>query len=500
MNAVLKPLSPNRKSPVIPKVTTCRNVKNDTVERKDDASAAANCEGRGRKLAAAASASAMTITIRAKSRTLSIHDIIVTLCRKLYYNKLYITYVCYDWNMTNHTDAILTVNSGSSSLKVVVFGIHGGSPGMSRLIDISMSSIGGSSSVLRMAQQTVSVQPEEMHIPDHAAASRIIMEKLVSIVPANTTIVAVGHRLVHSGPLYNEPVAITDIAEADWELLSSLDPEHTPAVHELVKQFAHYYPSVPHIACFDTAFFNDLPGVAKIIPLPRKYREMGLHRYGFHGLAYTSLLNTFRQEAGETAAHGRIILAHLGSGASLAAVRSGKPIDTTMGFTPASGIVMSTRCGDLDPNVFGFLHKQTGITAEEFHRVVGFESGLLGVSGVSGDMQALLAREDENKDAALAIELFVQGVKKSVGAFAAALGGIDSLIFSGGIGEQSAVLRSRICAGLEYMGIHIDETANKQHRFLISAEQSQAGVHVIPADEARVIAEQTIKRLKLRGV
>lgn len=251
------------------------------------------------------------------------------------------------------------------------------------------------------------------------------------------------------------------------------------------------------MACFDTAFFRDLPRVAKIIPIPKKYYEIGVRRYGFHGLSYTSLLSTFRDKAGETAANGRVILAHLGSGVSVTATRLGKPVDTTMGFSPASGIAMSTRSGDLDPTIFSFLHRQNNMSADEFDHMVNFESGLLGVSGVTGDMHSLLSLEEQNRDAAMAIELFVRDVKKSIGALATTLGGVDSLLFSGGIGEQSAVLRARICQGLEYMGIEISEVANERHSFLISAEHSRVGVHVIPTDEARVIALQTIESLNL---
>ena len=253
------------------------------------------------------------------------------------------------------------------------------------------------------------------------------------------------------------------------------------------------------MACFDTAFFKDLPYVAKVVPIPKKYYSLGVQNYGFHGLSYTSLLGTFREKAGDVAANGRVVLAHLGSGASITATKLGKPIDTTMGFTPTSGLVMSTRSGDLDPNVFGFLHRQSNMSLEEFEQMVSEKSGLLGVSGNSGDMHKLLSIEDKNSDAKMAVELFVHRVKKSIGAFSAVLGGVDSIIFSGGIGEQSSVLRTRICQGLEYLGVELNQAMNEQNDFLISSGQSKVGVHVIPTDEAQVIATQTVKLLDMSG-
>ena len=383
---------------------------------------------------------------------------------------------------------ILTVNAGSSSIKLAVFSQHT----MSRLLNITINGIGQPLSTLEIVQNGTSKHTQELHIPDHASASHHAIETLGGEIPEHS-IVAIGHRLVHGGGKYDRPVLAKDISENDWELLSQLDPTHTPAARQLILQFVQQYTLVPQVACFDTSFFHQLPQVARVIPIPKKYYDIGVRRYGFHGLSYTSLLEIFCERAGEAAMNGRVILAHLGSGASVTATHYEKPIDTTMGFTPSSGIVMSSRSGDLDPNVLGFLHRQHGVDIDAFDQMINTESGLLGVSGVSGDMASLLNLEAKNEDAALAIELFVHDVKKSIGGFAALLGGVDSVIFSGGIGEQSPVLRARICQGLEYMGIEINESANNDSSFLISSPSSHVGVHVIATDEARVIAQQTVE-------
>lgn len=391
--------------------------------------------------------------------------------------------------MTIVAENIVTVNTGSSSIKIVVFA-KDANTAQGRVLALSVTDIGQPVSILHITTENKLTQTEEIHAPNHIAASHILLERLAHIVSPDS-IAAIGHRLVHGGFKYTEPTPIAMITEVDWEFLSRLDPEHTPAARQLIDQFTKQYPSIVQVGCFDTAFFHDLPHVAQIVPIPQKYFAEGVRRYGFHGLSYMSLLETFREKAGDTAANGRIIMAHLGSGASVTALQSGKPVDATMGFTPTSGVIMSTRSGDLDPNVFSFLQRQHNMDIDEFTHMVQFESGLLGVSGITGDMRALLANEQESKDAAIAIELFIRSIKKAIGALAATLGGVDSLIFSGGIGEQSSIIRSRVCQDLTYMGIAISEEANARHAFLISDQQSSAGVHVIPTDEAQVIATQT---------
>lgn len=390
-------------------------------------------------------------------------------------------------DMASAVDSIVTVNTGSSSLKLTIFANNGSGAEALPLSAVSVSGIGQQASMLQIMQSTSPARTKEVHAPDHLAAFRIIMEN--DVLPDG--VVAMGHRLVHGGTKYRESTLVTAISNDDWELLAQLDPHHTPIARQLIDQITQYYPSLVQVACFDTTFFQALPRVAKTLPIPQKYYEKGVRRYGFHGLSYTSLLSIFQERAGQAAANGRVILAHLGSGASVTATHLGKPVDTTMSFTPASGVTMSTRSGDLDPSIFGFLHRQDAMSIDAFDRMVNFESGLLGVSGTTGDMKSLLNQEKESEAAALAVELFVRDIKKTIGAFCALLGGVDSLIFSGGIGEQSAVVRSRICRGLAHMGIEIDEAANEHNSFLISAEHCAVGVHVIPTNEAQVIVEQT---------
>lgn len=389
--------------------------------------------------------------------------------------------------MADKPQIIIAVNTGSSSLKLAVFA----SDTLEWLLDITVENIGQPTSTLTITLPSTNPLTEEQPINDHAAALRLAMERMVQHHMTDN-VVAIGYRLVHGGTTYVTPTPIETLQEADWTYLSRLDPQHTPQIHQITVWCRKEYPFSMHIACFDTAFFHALPKVASMLPIPKKYYAAGVRRYGFHGLSYTSLLETFRQQAGDIAVNGRVILAHLGSGASVCAVQFGQPIDTTMSLTPTSGIPMSTRSGDLDPHTFSFLHHQNNMSLEEFNHMVGFESGLKGISDLTGDMRQLLAIEHKNDDTAIAIESFVRSVKKSIGAFAALLGGVDSLIFSGGIGEQSVVLRERICQGLDYMGIDIDQKANEEHAFLISSAQSKAGVHVIKTDEARVIAKLTL--------
>ena len=236
-----------------------------------------------------------------------------------------------------------------------------------------------------------------------------------------------------------------------------------------------------------------MPRPAQIVPIPRRYWGLGIRRYGFHGLSYAYLMEELARVAGPAEARGRVVLAHLGSGASLAAVREGRCLDTTMGFTPASGLVMGTRCGDIDPGLFAFLAHAEGMTPERFHRMVNQESGLLGVSETSADLRDLLARREGDARAAEAIDLFCYRVKTGIGALAAALGGLDSLVFSGGIGENSPEVRRRACEGLGFLGIALDDGRNAAGEPLISTDASPARVRVIRTDEETMIAREAIR-------
>jgi len=254
---------------------------------------------------------------------------------------------------------------------------------------------------------------------------------------------------------------------------------------------------VPQIACFDTAFHHEMPRLAKLLPLPRRFDAKGIQRYGFHGLSYAYLMEQLAVVAGPEAAMGRVILAHLGNGASMAAVHEGKCLDTTMGFTPTAGLVMSTRPGDLDPGLFTYLSRVEGMSADEFNRMINAESGLLGISETSSDMRDLCARESSDPRAAEAVAAFCYHARKAIGALAAVLGGVDTLVFSGGIGENATPIRQRICAGLAYLGMEIDPALNDANESVISRTGSRVTVRMIPTDEERYIAESVAKLLSL---
>jgi acetate kinase len=284
---------------------------------------------------------------------------------------------------------------------------------------------------------------------------------------------------------------------AELHRLSPFDPEHLPEEILLTEAFHRRFPDLPQVACFDTAFHHDLPRVARLLPIPRRYEAQGVRRYGFHGLSYAFLMGELAHLDGAEAAQGRVILAHLGNGASLAAVRDGKPVDTSMSFTPTAGVPMSTRSGDLDPGLLWYLARTEGFDAKRFNEMVNFQSGLLGVSETSSDMHDLLDRETQDVRAAEAVALFCYQVKKWIGAFAAALGGLDTLVFAGGIGEHAPPVRARICDGLGFLGIELNETRNAKGAPLISPDAGRVTVRVIRTDEELMIARSVTRLLSL---
>jgi acetate kinase len=279
--------------------------------------------------------------------------------------------------------------------------------------------------------------------------------------------------------------------------LQPFDPEHLPEEILLTEAFHHRFPDLPQVACFDTAFHHDLPRVAQLLPIPRRYEAQGVRRYGFHGLSYEFLMGELARQAGSQAAHGRVILAHLGNGASLAAVYKGQSVDTSMGLTPTGGVPMSTRSGDLDPGLVWYLERIEGVTAKKFNEMVNFQSGLLGVSETSSDMKDLISREMVDVRAAEAVALFCYQIKKWIGAFSAALGGLDTLVFAGGIGENASVVRTRICAGLGFLGIELEEQRNVTSSAVISTDASRVAVRVIHTDEEWMIAKSVCRVLNL---
>ncbi len=387
--------------------------------------------------------------------------------------------------------AVLTINGGSSSLRFAMF-LRGQPP--ERILSGKIERISLSDSVLTVSGSEGPAETHAVAAPDHMTAANVLLE-CIDRQTASPAIAAAGHRIVHGGPRYAEPEWVTDDLIAELRRLSPFDPVHLPAEIALVEAFGRRFPALPQIACFDTAFHRDLPRVARILPVPRRLEARGVRRYGFHGLSYTFLMQELARVAGPEAARGRVILAHLGNGASLAAVRDGHCIDTSMAFTPAAGLVMGTRSGDLDPGLIWYLEREEGTSPEQFNDMVNRRSGLLGISETSSDLRDLLAQEGDDPRAAEAVAVFCYQLKKWIGGFVAALSGLDTLVFSGGIGEHASAVRSRVCEGLAFLGIELDGARNAADAAVISADASRVVVRVIPTDEERVIAEAVSRML-----
>jgi acetate kinase len=388
--------------------------------------------------------------------------------------------------MKPNKPCVLTVNGGSSSIKFALFEVGGS---LERIFKGGIDQIGTPNAVFHLKAAN---SDDSFSRPVAASNHTIAVNMLMDCIQKRSdtgALVAIGHRVLQGGPKYYKPQRITAEMIAELHLLSLFDPEHIPEEIELIEASRIRFPDLPQIACFDTAFHHDMPRVAQLMPIPRRYEAQGIRRYGFHGLSYSFLIEELARLAGPEAARDRVILAHLGSGASLAALRDGKSIDTSMGFTPASGIPMSTRSGDLDPGLVLYLAATEKMSAKDFNRMVNSESGLLGISETSSDMLALLEREAQDIRAAEAVTLFCYQVKKWIGAFAAAIGGLDTLVFAGGIGENAPVVRARICEGLEFLGIEIDSKQNALNASVISTKASPIAVRVIPTDEELVIAK-----------
>ncbi len=391
---------------------------------------------------------------------------------------------------------VLAVNGGSSSIK---FGLFEVAEPLHRALGGKIERIGLEEPALRVSGvSTGESTSQPVTAPDHKAAAGVLMDWVEQHIGQNS-LGAIGHRIVHGGPKYSAPLRITTEMLDDLRRLSPFDPEHLPEETLLAESFHRRFADVPQVACFDTAFHSDLPRVARMLPIPRRYEAKGVRRYGFHGLSYAFLMEELERLAGKDAAQGRVILAHLGNGASLAAVHRGKPVDTSMAFTPTAGVPMSTRSGDLDPGLVLYLSRTEGLDAKQFNRMVSFESGLLGVSETSSDVRDLLRRQGEDVRAAEAIALFCYQVRKWIGAFAAALGGLETLVFSGGIGENSPVIRSRICEGLNFLGIGLDPARNTENSGVISAAESGVKVRVIHTEEEYMIAKLVARALGLAG-
>jgi acetate kinase len=337
---------------------------------------------------------------------------------------------------------ILTINGGSSSIKFALFETG---ESLQQILAGTIERIGLPDASLRVK----GLNPADnfsrlVTATDHTVAVGMLMD-WIEERSGRDVLTAVGHRVVHGGPKYYEPQLITAEMVEELHRLSPLDPEHLPQEILLTEAFHRRFPELPQVACFDTAFHHDLPRVAQLLPIPRRYEAQGVRRYGFHGLSYEFLMGELARLGDPAATKGRVILAHLGNGTSLAAVRDSKSIDTSMGFTPTAGVPMSTRSGDLDPGLVWFLARTENMSAKQFNTMVNSQSGLLGISETSSDMRDLLEREKQDVRAAEAVALYCYQIKKLIGAYAAALGGMDTLVFAGGIGENAPVIRARIC-------------------------------------------------------
>jgi acetate kinase len=365
---------------------------------------------------------------------------------------------------------------------------------MDHLVSGKLERIGLSDSSIAIKDKFGDSQKFPVKAPDHRAGGEFIIRWLQRNFGFDS-ILGIGHRVVHGGPKFTTPQRLTRDLVHELNRLSPYDPEHLPSSLELMGLFHKHHPYVPQVACFDTAFHRQMPRVAKILPIPRRFDKRGVQRFGFHGLSYEYLMEELQRIGGIKLANGRIILAHLGNGASMAAVLNGKSIDTTMGFTPAAGLPMSTRSGDLDPGVVWYLARTENITGQKFHDMVHHQSGLLGVSETSPDMRDLLAREKTDVRAAEAVALFCYHARKWIGAFTAALGGLDTLVFAGGIGENAPVVRARICEGLQFLGLKLNPTQNNASAPIISSPSSKVTVRLIRTDEEIMLARSVARVL-----
>ncbi|WKZ33512.1 MAG: acetate/propionate family kinase [Thermodesulfobacteriota bacterium] len=374
---------------------------------------------------------------------------------------------------------VLTINSGSSSIKFSVY-----APGNSRLLFGRLERIGlPEGAFLAFDGNGAALLEERMRFQDHVPALKALFDWLKKR-PEGEGIRAVGHRVVHGGRITSPRVIDPELMDT-LRALVPFAAEHLPHEIKAIDAVGKYLPGLPQAACFDTSFHTSMPPASRTLSIPREIRAEGVERYGFHGLSYEYIMEELKRIDPEGAS-GRVVIAHLGNGASMSAVKGGMCIDTTMGFTPLGGLVMSTRTGDLDPGVIVYMLKKKGLGADELNEVLNRKSGLLGISGISPDMSDLLEKEGSSNEAALAVEVFCRQAKKFLGAFAAVLGGIGTLVFTAGMGENSPVIRERILEGLGFLGIEIDPEENRINGPVIS--RGPVMVRVMKTNEELMIA------------
>lgn len=388
--------------------------------------------------------------------------------------------------MVASSQRILTLNSGSSSLKFALYRMDAGE---ALLVTGSLERIGLSEGTFQARDgQRQRLIDECIPLADHVAALQRLFDWLRGHLQ-NEPLAAAGHRIVHGGATFTRPQGITPELLQTLRTLVPLAPNHLPSEIACIEAVARALPSLPQVACFDTAFHRAMPAVAQTYPLPQAIREAGVIRYGFHGLSYEYIVEELRR-IDPQAADGRLVIAHLGNGASLAAVHQGRCVDTTMGLTPLGGLVMGTRCGDLDPGIVLYLLREKDLPIGQVDQLLNKQSGLLGLSGSSSDMKDLLDEATDPK-AALAVEVFCRQASKHAAAMAASLGGLDTLIFTAGIGEHAAPVRERMAARLAFLGLQLDPQRNAAHAPVISTGDSRVTVRVMPTNEELMIARQT---------
>ncbi len=377
-------------------------------------------------------------------------------------------------------DTVLALNSGSSSLK---FGLYRVGPSLTEtLLSGEAEAIGGENSrfSVRDRQGDVSLS-ETLPMPgQREAIARIGRLLTESGAPAPS---AIGHRIVHGGPKLRRHCLIDDRVLGELGAAAVFAPLHTPAALAVIRFALDHFPGLPQAACFDTAFHAGMPDVARVLPLPKTFLAEGIQRYGFHGLSCESILDQLGDDAPD-----RLVIAHLGNGASITAVKAGKSIDTSMGLTPTGGVIMGTRAGDLDPGILIYLMREKKYDAAMLEELIDHRSGLLGISGVAGDMRSLHEAATSNDDARLAVAMFCRSACKQVAAMIAALDGIDLLVFTGGIGEHDSDARAAICAGLSWIGVTLDQARNRSATNPVSAPASRCPVLVLPSREDEQIA------------
>ena len=377
--------------------------------------------------------------------------------------------------------AFLCLNGGSSSLKFAVYRVSGSSE--ESVLSGAIEAIGVDGGKISLRAGNEKLSEKSASFADQAAAIKTMFAALQE--QGVQDLAAVGHRIVHGGPRFTSPRRIDEKLKAVLKELVPFAPLHLPSQIAMIEAVSAHYPDLPQVACFDTAFHSTMPEVAKRFALPQELWDQGIKRYGFHGLSYEYVVGRLGKEIGQ-----RAIIAHLGNGSSMVALKDGAPMDTSMGLTPTGGFMMGTRSGDLDPGVLLHLMKK-GYSADRLEKLLDHQAGLIGVSGQTSEMKVLLEKRQTDRAAAMAVEMFCYQVRKFIGAFAAVLGGLDTLIFTGGIGEHAAPIRAETCAGLEYLGIALDPSANRRNAELISLPSSRCAVRVIETDEDLMIARHT---------